>query len=200
MAKTRAFSAAGAGGKVGAGGIDGVPAMNSLAGTPMYMAPEVIKNEKTGRLGAMDIWSMGCVVLEFATGRKPWSNLDNEWAIMFHIGIATKHPPLPEPGELSDVGIDFIELCLTLEPAARPTASELLDHPWLAATQQQIYEVSGGFGDGSGQAGEAWAAADEPLAVVEEDAELEVEEEEMEDEGDDRSGEELNGNEATQTE
>jgi mitogen-activated protein kinase kinase kinase len=63
----------------GAGGVDGVPAMNSMAGTPMYMAPEVIKNEKTGRLGAMDIWSLGCVILEFATGRKPWSNLDNEW-------------------------------------------------------------------------------------------------------------------------
>lgn len=52
---------------------------NSLTGTPMYMSPEVIKNDKRGRHGAMDIWSLGCVVLEFATGRKPWSNLDNEW-------------------------------------------------------------------------------------------------------------------------
>ena len=52
---------------------------NSLTGTPMYMSPEVIKNDKRGRRGAMDIWSMGCVVLECATGRKPWSNLDNEW-------------------------------------------------------------------------------------------------------------------------
>jgi mitogen-activated protein kinase kinase kinase len=55
-------------------------ANNSLTGTPMYMSPEVIKNDKRGRHGAMDIWSMGCVVLEFATGRKPWSNLDNEWS------------------------------------------------------------------------------------------------------------------------
>jgi len=52
---------------------------NGLTGTPMYMSPEVIKNDKRGRLGAMDIWSLGCVVLEFATGKKPWSNLDNEW-------------------------------------------------------------------------------------------------------------------------
>ena len=52
---------------------------NSLTGTPMYMSPEVIKNDKKGKHGAMDIWSMGCVVLEFATGKKPWSNLDNEW-------------------------------------------------------------------------------------------------------------------------
>lgn len=56
---------------------------NSLTGTPMYMSPEVIKNEKRGRHGAMDIWSLGCVVLEFATGKKPWSNLDNEWCDIY---------------------------------------------------------------------------------------------------------------------
>jgi mitogen-activated protein kinase kinase kinase len=63
----------------GAGGADGAPNMNSLAGTPMYMAPEVIKNEKSGRLGSSDMWSLGCCLLEIVTGRKPWSNLDNEW-------------------------------------------------------------------------------------------------------------------------
>jgi mitogen-activated protein kinase kinase kinase len=60
-------------------GPEGPAVMNSLAGTPMYMAPEVIKNEKSGRLGSSDIWSMGCCLLEIVTGRKPWSNLDNEW-------------------------------------------------------------------------------------------------------------------------
>jgi mitogen-activated protein kinase kinase kinase len=57
----------------------GLAVHNSLTGTPMYMSPEIIKNDKRGRQGAMDIWSLGCVVLEFATGKKPWSNLDNEW-------------------------------------------------------------------------------------------------------------------------
>ncbi|KAL4243115.1 Protein kinase domain-containing protein [Abortiporus biennis] len=105
---------------------------NSLTGTPMYMSPEVIRNNKRGRHGAMDIWSLGCVVLECATGRKPWSNLDNEWAIMFHIGVATQHPPLPEPGQLSERGIDFIKQCLTIDPMQRPTADELMLHPWMA--------------------------------------------------------------------
>jgi serine/threonine protein kinase len=61
-------------------------------------------------------------------------------AIMFHIGVSTKHPPLPEPGQLSEIGIDFIELCLTLEAARRPTATELLQHPWLLPMQQQLSE------------------------------------------------------------
>lgn len=124
MAKTRAI-------KGGGGGDAGPAVMNSLAGTPMYLAPEVIKGG-AGALGAADIWSMGCVVLEITTGRKPWSNLDNEWAIMFHIGIATQSPPLPDPGQMSDLGIDFIQQCLTIDPNARPTASELMHHPWLS--------------------------------------------------------------------
>ncbi|KAG1754991.1 uncharacterized protein EDB91DRAFT_264782 [Suillus paluster] len=120
------------GGNVGKpGGFGGGLGMNSLTGTPMYMSPEVIKNDMRGRHGAMDVWSLGCVVLEFATGKKPWSNLDNEWAVMFHIGVATQHPPLPEPGQLSDLGINFIKQCLTIDAMRRPTAVELLDHPWM---------------------------------------------------------------------
>lgn len=59
-------------------------------------------------------------------------------AIMFHIGISTQHPPLPEPGQVSDLGIDFIERCLTLVPSDRPTAAELLHHPWLVSMVQQV--------------------------------------------------------------
>ncbi|KAI0768597.1 kinase [Trametes elegans] len=111
---------------------------NSLTGTPMYMSPEVIRNNKRGRHGAMDIWSLGCVVLECATGRKPWSNLDNEWAIMFHIGVATQHPPLPDPGQLSEMGIDFIRQCLTIDPMQRPTAIELMNHPWMLDFREKL--------------------------------------------------------------
>lgn len=111
---------------------------NGLTGTPMYMSPEVIKNDKRGRHGAMDIWSLGCVVLEIATGKKPWSNLDNEWAIMFHIGVATQHPPLPEPGQLSEMGINFIKQCLIIDPLHRPTAMELMDHPWMLEFREAL--------------------------------------------------------------
>ncbi|KAH9937397.1 kinase [Fomitopsis serialis] len=112
------------------GGVGG-GVSNSLTGTPMYMSPEVIRNSSRGRQGAMDIWALGCVILECATGRKPWSNLDNEWAIMFHIGVATQHPPLPDPDQLSNMGIDFIRQCLTIDPLQRPMALELMEHPWM---------------------------------------------------------------------
>ncbi|CAA7259957.1 unnamed protein product [Cyclocybe aegerita] len=113
---------------------------NGLTGTPMYMSPEVIKNDKRGRHGAMDIWSLGCVVLEFATGKKPWSNLDNEWAIMFHIGVATQHPPLPEPDQLSDLGINFIKQCLTIDPVRRPSAIELMQDAWMLEFRETLMQ------------------------------------------------------------
>jgi len=63
---------------------DGVAApadANSLTGTPMYLSPETVKGERRGKMGAMDVWAVGCVILECATGRRPWSNLDNEWCV-----------------------------------------------------------------------------------------------------------------------
>ncbi|KAI7829525.1 hypothetical protein BC939DRAFT_10215 [Gamsiella multidivaricata] len=112
---------------------DGVGA-NSLNGTPMYMAPEVIKNGEKGRKGSMDIWSMGCCVLEMATGRRPWAHLDNEWAVMFH--VATSHPPLPDPSQMSAKGIAFLKRCFTRNSKERPSAVELLRDPWLKGVDQ----------------------------------------------------------------
>ena len=59
---------------------------------------------------------------------------------MFHIGVATKHPPLPDPGQLSPEGINFIKRCLTIDPMSRPTAVELLDHEWMQEFAEAIDE------------------------------------------------------------
>lgn len=103
--------------------------MNSMTGTPMYMSPEVI----TGNYGSkysLDVWSTGCCILEMATGRRPWANLDNEWAIMYH--IAAGHlPQFPTKDQLSEAGIKFLYRCLERDPHKRPSAQKLLDDPWL---------------------------------------------------------------------
>lgn len=144
--RSRRGGIAAGGNMAGMTGPDGKPvgaaAVQSLQGTPMYMSPEVIKGESRGRRGAMDVWSLGCVVLEFATGRRPWSQLDNEWAIMFHIGMAQQHPPLPEPGQLSELGIDFIRQCLIIDPYDRPSAAEMREHPWIQELVTQLNDAA----------------------------------------------------------
>ncbi|KAH7026571.1 uncharacterized protein B0I36DRAFT_226153, partial [Microdochium trichocladiopsis] len=113
----------------------------SMTGTPMYMSPEVITGENPGRAGAVDVWSLGCVILEMATGRRPWSNLDNEWAIMYN--IAQGNPPqLPSTDQLSEQGIDFLDRCFTRDPKHRASAVELLQHEWIMAIRSQVVEPS----------------------------------------------------------
>jgi mitogen-activated protein kinase kinase kinase len=112
----------------------------TMTGTPMYMSPEVIRGDTqklVNRQGAVDIWSLGCVILEMATGRRPWSTLDNEWAIMYNIAQGNQ-PSLPPRDQLSDLGIDFLRRCFECDPLKRPTAAELLQHEWIVSIRQQV--------------------------------------------------------------
>lgn len=112
----------------------------TTTGTPMYMSPEVIRGDASNlvnRQGAVDIWSLGCVILEMATGRRPWSSLDNEWAIMYNIAQGNQ-PALPTADQLSDLGIDFLRRCFECDPLRRSTAAELLQHEWIVSIRQQV--------------------------------------------------------------
>ena len=57
---------------------------------------------------------------------------------MFHIGVSTQHPPLPEKNELSELGINFIKQCLILDPMRRPTAKELIEHTWMTQFMETL--------------------------------------------------------------
>ena len=107
------------------------------------MAPESITGSSNkGRFGADDVWSIGCVVLEMITGRRPWARLDNEWAIMYHVA-AGHTPQLPNKEEVSAAGRKFLRRCLVQNAAKRATAVELLLDPWMI----QIRELAFGTGD-----------------------------------------------------
>lgn len=114
----------------------------SMTGTPMYMSPEVIKGESPDnpvKAGAVDVWSLGCVIMEMATGRRPWANLDNEWSIMYNIGQGNA-PALPGTEFLSLEGIDFLKKCFIRDPNKRWSAVQLLQHEWIMAIRSQVVE------------------------------------------------------------
>ncbi|XP_059649988.1 mitogen-activated protein kinase kinase kinase NPK1 isoform X2 [Cornus florida] len=109
----------------------------SMKGTPYWMAPEVIL--QTGHSFSADVWSVGCTVIEMATGKPPWSQQYQEVAALFHIGTTKSHPPIPE--HLSFEAKDFLLKCLQKEPNLRPVASDLLKHPFVTGEYQETHPV-----------------------------------------------------------
>ncbi|XP_041016336.1 mitogen-activated protein kinase kinase kinase 1 [Juglans microcarpa x Juglans regia] len=99
----------------------------SCKGTPFWMAPEVVNRRNQGYGLPADIWSLGCTVLEMLTRRIPYSDWE-PMAALFKIG---KGEPPPVPDSLSTDARHFILQCLQAKPDRRPTAAQLLDHPFV---------------------------------------------------------------------
>ncbi|NXT01170.1 M3K19 kinase, partial [Jacana jacana] len=105
--------------------------LKSVHGTPYWMAPEVINESGYGRKS--DIWSVGCTVFEMATGKPPLASMDRI-AAMFYIGAHRGlMPSLPD--RFSGAAVDFVRACLTRDQRERPSALQLLDHPFVKGRQ-----------------------------------------------------------------
>ncbi|CAF2163604.1 hypothetical protein HID58_026026 [Brassica napus] len=108
----------------------------SLKGSPYWMAPELMqavmqKDSNPDLAFAVDIWSLGCTIIEMFTGKPPWSEFEGA-AAMFK--VMRDSPPVPE--SMSPEGKEFLRLCFQRNPAERPTASILLEHRFLKNSVQ----------------------------------------------------------------
>jgi hypothetical protein len=101
--------------------------VQSTKGSFPWMAPEVMKQAGYGRKA--DVWSLGCVVIEMLSGRPPWSGVENQVMLMMKVLVYNELPEIPK--EISDCARDFISKCITREPEKRPSASDLLKHPFI---------------------------------------------------------------------
>ncbi|PNY23413.1 MAP kinase kinase kinase mkh1 [Tolypocladium capitatum] len=104
---------------------------NSMQGSVFWMAPEVIRSRGEGYSAKVDIWSLGCVVLEMFAGRRPWSKEEAVGAI-YKIANGEK-PPIPEDIEetIAPLAVAFMMDCFQVNPFDRPTADVLLSqHPF----------------------------------------------------------------------
>ncbi|CAH2077818.1 unnamed protein product [Thlaspi arvense] len=91
-------------------------------GTKQYMPPESCgPNRVIGP--AVDIWSLGCVVLQMFGGCPERMGDCYTWRL---------------PKRVSPMASDFLRRCLDLQPSRRATAAELLNHPFV---KQRVMSV-----------------------------------------------------------
>uniref|UniRef100_A0A0M3HSE5 Protein kinase domain-containing protein n=1 Tax=Ascaris lumbricoides TaxID=6252 RepID=A0A0M3HSE5_ASCLU len=106
---------------------------STFIGTPYWMAPEVMLCEtfpekKYNKLA--DIWSFGITLIEMAEERPPYSEM-NPAKVVFKI-IKAEPPTLERPSQWSSSFRDVVSRCLTKDPQNRPTAADLICHPFFA--------------------------------------------------------------------
>eukprot|EP01084_Bolivina_argentea_P289983 498044_1 len=114
----------------------------TILGTPYWMAPEVVKDDKYD--AKADIWSLGITAIEMAYGKPPYSN-EPPLKVLLKVPTAPS-PTLPDEiaDDFSNDFKDFIASCLMKDATQRPTAEELLSHKWvkqsksLRVTQQLV--------------------------------------------------------------
>ncbi|CAN6721939.1 unnamed protein product [Malus baccata var. baccata] len=112
----------------------------SLKGSPYWMAPEVIRaamqnNADPDLALAVDIWSLGCTVIEMFNGKPPWSDFTGPQA-MFK--VLNTIPDIPET--LSAEGKDFLQWCFRRNPMERLSASDLLEHPFVRCSPVRPFQ------------------------------------------------------------
>ncbi|KAJ6371834.1 hypothetical protein OIU77_002198 [Salix suchowensis] len=105
--------------------------LNLGLGSSYWMAPEVANPKRGGYGFPSDIWSLACTVTELSTRKYPQYNARDPVSIALAIRSG-KGPVVPD--YLSDTLKDFITQCLQPDPKQRPTAADLLAHPFVNGT------------------------------------------------------------------
>lgn len=104
--------------------IDCIKRMNFICGTPLYMCPQLLKEEQY--TAKCDIWSLGVMLYEMIFGYSPWvsRNLDS-----YKQNILTRPVAFPYNGKIGENTKDFIKKCLVLDEKNRMSWKELFQHP-----------------------------------------------------------------------
>jgi len=113
---------------------NGASKRTTIVGTPWYMPREMHVDAMTVKAGyglEVDTWAFGCTVFEMATGNAPNANVQ-----MDMLESVLQNAPRLQGGNYSQGLCDFVAFCLNSDPKARPTADEILQHPYIADTEQ----------------------------------------------------------------
>ncbi|XP_017977303.1 PREDICTED: serine/threonine-protein kinase EDR1 [Theobroma cacao] len=92
----------------------------STAGTPEWMAPEVLRNEPSNE--KCDVYSFGVILWELATLRLPWSGM-NPMQVVGAVGFQNRRLDIPK--EVDPLVARIIWECWQTDPNLRPSFAQL---------------------------------------------------------------------------
>lgn len=123
--------------------------LTSMAGSFGYAAPEVLLG--TGHGKPCDIWSLGVITYTILSGYSPFraETIDDFLTEVEDRGFVVYHERYWKT--ISREAKDFINKMLDPDPDIRPTAAELLKHPWIAdekaanSTENLLPSIRAGF-------------------------------------------------------
>lgn len=104
--------------------------IDDIAGSPYYVAPEVLgREQRTGKIWkAADMWSIGVIIFLLVVGYPPF-NGGNQDEIFKKIAIGTYR--FPEKKGLSKDVQDLVAKLLVKNPRNRLTVDQAIHHPWI---------------------------------------------------------------------
>ncbi|XP_020108602.1 serine/threonine-protein kinase ATG1c-like isoform X2 [Ananas comosus] len=118
----------------------------TLCGTPLYMAPEVMQVQKYD--AKADLWSVGIILFQLVTGQAPF-NGSNQIQLLQNI-VKSNELPFPRDNNLSNDCIDLCKKLLRRNPVERLMVEEFANHKFLSVNKSDgdISQVSTSTKDG----------------------------------------------------
>ncbi|XP_061996304.1 serine/threonine-protein kinase ATG1a [Rosa rugosa] len=109
---------------------------DTLCGSPLYMAPEIILNQKYD--AKADLWSVGAILYQLVTGKLPFDG--NSQLQLFHNVLTSTELRFPQ-GALEELHPDCVDLCrslLRLNPVERLSFQEFFNHKFLREVRVMV--------------------------------------------------------------
>ena len=105
--------------------------MTLVLGSPLYMAPELVKREPYNE--KVDVWSLGVITYQLLSGKTPFESRNPkkiDWNIKYK-QVSFENKENENWDDISDNAKSFILRCLEKNPKLRPSINELIKHPWI---------------------------------------------------------------------
>jgi len=109
--------------------------METLCGTPLYMAPTILKGGQIKYTNKADLWSVGCILYEMLFGKPPYGAKNQK---ELFDNIQGKRLDFPQNPQISKEALDLLKKLLMKEYADRISWVDYFDHFWFTKKKRSI--------------------------------------------------------------